>query len=111
MNPSLERTVIVLRFLSRLCDSLLAEAQFNTKFVVGTISTFVVYGLIGYFPGFNGSAKTPFCPSETRLPCLNVDPVTSIPFSPKNDITTATLPIGTSVIGTSSTETAQGFRL
>src|SRR5215510_3261925 len=61
-NPSFERTVIVERCLSNWCASVRAEAQFNTRLVVGTNSTRMIYVLKGYFPGPTGSAQTPFCP-------------------------------------------------
>ena len=39
VKPSDDRTVIVDRFLSRLCASVLPVAQFSTTLAVGTIST------------------------------------------------------------------------
>src|SRR5689334_10816623 len=66
-NPSLDRTVIVLKFLSSAWASLLALAQFSTKLVVGTSSTFIVYLLMGYLPGPNGSIHTPRKPLVTIL--------------------------------------------
>ena len=99
---SLSCAVIVERFLSKLCASLLAEAQFKTRLVVGTSSTFMVYLLIGYFPGPNGSSQTPLYPFSTILPCLKSAPVKSCPSCPIYEITTPTKPIGISVIGVSS---------
>src|SRR5512138_693826 len=61
-KPSFDRTVMVDRFLSRLCASLRADAQFSTRLVVGTCSTFMMYLLIGYFPGPSGSSQTPLNP-------------------------------------------------
>src|SRR5574343_591336 len=81
-KPSFERTVIVDKFLSKLYDSLRAAAQFNTKFLVGTNSTFMMYLLIGYFPGPKGSDQTPFDPFSTIFPCLNSAPVKSFPSKP-----------------------------
>jgi hypothetical protein len=87
VKPSDDRTVIVDRFLSRLCASDLPVAQFRTTFAVGTTSTLCVYGLIGYFPGSSGWTHTPFSPLDTRLPCLKESPVTSTPSPPdiRND--------------------------
>src|SRR5260221_9723698 len=82
VKPSEDRTVIVERFLSRLCASVLPVAQFSTTFAVGTHSTLCVYGLIGYLPGSSGSPHTPFCPRPTRLPCLNDSPEVSTPGRP-----------------------------
>ena len=81
-NPSLLLTVIVDKFLSKLWDSLLAVAQFKTKLVVGTNSTFIMYGFTGYLPGPRGSAQTPLKPLSTIFPCLNSLPLKSFPSSP-----------------------------
>ena len=42
VKPSDDRTVIVDRFLSSLCASVLPVAQFSTTLAVGTISTLCV---------------------------------------------------------------------
>src|SRR5437773_12511334 len=74
VKPSDDRTVMVDRFLSRLCASVFPVAQFSTTFAVGTISTRCVYGLIGYLPGSIGSTHTTFSPLFKRLTCLNAYP-------------------------------------
>src|SRR6185295_1296322 len=103
VKPSDDRTVMVDRFLSRLCASDLPVAQLSTTLAVGTISTLCVYGLIGYLPGSSGCTHTPFSPGETRLPCLNESPVTSTPSPPTYAMTTPTLAMGTLVISCTST--------
>jgi len=59
VKPSDDRTLIVERFLSSWCASVLPVAQFRTTFAVGTHSTLWVKGLIAYFPGSGGSTHTP----------------------------------------------------
>src|ERR1041385_1608231 len=103
VNPSWERTVMLDRRSSSLCASVFPVAQFNTTLAVGTISSLVVRGLIGYLPGSSGSTHTPRCPLITMLPCLNAAPVTSSPNDPTYEITTPTCAIGTIVISTTST--------
>ena len=109
VKPSLERTVIVESLASSLCDSVLPVAQLRTTFVVGTETTWLVFGLIGYIPGSSGSTQTPFWPRFTMLPCLNPSPVTSTPSTPTKAITTPAWPMATSVMLASSTEAKFGF--
>src|SRR6266568_5985406 len=65
VKPSDERTFIVHRFSSSLCASVFPVAQLRTTLAVGTHSTLLVYGLIGYLPGSRGSTQTPFSPFFT----------------------------------------------